>query len=103
MSMRKRDREPQGVLFVAASDLSQGGGHPFYERLNRVLDQCGFDDYVERFCQPYYAEKRGPPSIPPGVYFRMLIHTQRSVLTRAGMVISRLAIPAFLILTMTSR
>ena len=73
MSMRKRDREPQGVLFVAASDLPAGGGHPFYERLNRVLDQCGFDDYVEALCQPYYAEKRGRPSIPPGVYFRMLM------------------------------
>ena len=73
MSMRKRDREPQGVLFVAASDLPQGGGHPFYERLNLVLDQCGFDDYVEHFCQPYYAPKRGRPSIPPGVYFRMLM------------------------------
>jgi transposase len=73
MSMRKRNREPQDVLFVATSDLPQGGGHPFYERLNRVLDQCGFDDYVEHFCQPYYAPKRGRPSIPPGVYFRMLM------------------------------
>ena len=73
MSMRKRDREPQGVLFVPAGDLPQGGGHPFYERLNRVLDQCGFDDYVERLCQPCYAAKRGRPSIPPGVYFRMLM------------------------------
>ena len=73
MSMGKRQRQQQGVLFVPAADLSHQGGHAFYERVNEVLDRGGFDDYVESLCQVYYADERGRPSIPPGVYFRMLM------------------------------
>ena len=28
---------------------------------------------MESKCSPYYAKKQGRPSIPPGVYFRMLL------------------------------
>ena len=73
MSMGKRKRQQQGVLFVATTDLAPQGGHPFYERVNEVLDGCGFDDFVESLCESHYAEGRGRPSIPPGVYFRMLM------------------------------
>ena len=73
MSMGKRQRQQQGLLFVATSDLPQQGGHPFYLRVNQVLDHCGFDDYVESLCGPYYAEVMGRTSIAPGVYFRMLM------------------------------
>ena len=27
--------------------MPRGGGHPFYERLNRVLEAAGFDAFVE--------------------------------------------------------
>jgi len=39
------------------------------------LAEAEFDRWIERRCQQYYqqAEKRGQPSIPPGVYFRMLL------------------------------
>ena len=43
--------------------------------MNRLLAESGFDPWIEKRCDPYYAqeEKRGQPSIPPGVYFRMLL------------------------------
>ncbi len=50
-------------------------GHPFYLKLNRLLAEAEFDRWVENRCQQYYEqqEKRGQPSLPPGVYFRMLM------------------------------
>lgn len=69
MGRRKDERQDQ---WVATSDLPQSPGHPFYAKLNSLLDEAGFDEYVEQLCKPYYAPKLGRPSIPPGVYFRML-------------------------------
>lgn len=74
MAMGKR-KERQEVLFVTYEDLPRSTGHPFYVKLNQLLAEAGFDRWIEQRCQPYYAqqEKRGQPSIPPGVYFRMLL------------------------------
>ena len=44
----------------------------FYDKLNEVLDQGGFDEQVESLCSEHYAQSLGRPGIPPGVYFRML-------------------------------
>jgi|TARA_B100000315_G_scaffold123816_1_gene113810 transposase len=71
--MGKRGQEKQDGLFVATSALVKSPGHPFYEKLNEVLSAEGFDAFAEAQCAPYYAEKLGRPSIPPGVYFRMLM------------------------------
>jgi len=60
-------------MWVAASALPHSPGHPFYERLNRILDEVGFDRFVEGRCAPLYAGDQGRPSIPPGTYFRMLL------------------------------
>jgi transposase len=53
--------------------LARSPGHPFYQRLNELLGRHGFDPYVESRCEKFYAERMGRPSIPPGVYFRMLL------------------------------
>jgi transposase len=39
------------------------------------LGEAGFDRWIESRCERYYEqeEDRGRPSIPPGVYFRMLL------------------------------
>src|SRR6476646_3344300 len=73
MAMGKR-KPRQESLFVAADQLAQAPGHPFYQKLNALLDEAGFDRWVERRCRRYYEqeETRGRPSVPPGVYFRML-------------------------------
>jgi transposase len=74
MAMGKRKRR-QDALFVASEDLARSPGHPFYRKLNELLAEAGFDRWLERRCEQYYEreEKRGQPSIPPGVYFRMLL------------------------------
>ena len=43
-------------MWVASSDLPRSAGHPFYERLNRVLDEAGFDAFVEAQCARFYAD-----------------------------------------------
>ena len=73
MAMGKRRRQDQQQFWVAATDLPRTGGHVFYEKLNRVLGGHEFDTFVESRCAGFYADKMGRPSIPPGVYFRMLL------------------------------
>lgn len=73
MAMGRRKREQQGELFLPTQDLAQPKGHIFYDKLNRLLAEAKFDDFVETLCSPYYeADGPGRPSIPPGTYFRML-------------------------------
>ena len=69
----KRTRDRQASLWVATGDLPRSAGHPFYERLNRVLDDAGFDVFVEGQCARFYAATRGRPSLAPGRYFRLLL------------------------------
>ncbi len=73
MALGRRKRERQGELWIAAQDVPQPAGHPFYRRLNQLLAEAEFDEYVESLCGPFYAAHRGRPGIPPGVYFRMLL------------------------------
>ena len=73
MAMGKRQRSTQNSLFIPTASLARSSSHEFYERLNRVLIESGFDDFVEDLCTPYYVEAKGRRSIPPGTYFRMLL------------------------------
>ena len=73
MAMGKRPAARQGSpLWVTTADLPTDAGHPFFERLNRVLDEAGFDAFVEGLCAVFYASRMGRPSLRPGRYFRML-------------------------------
>jgi transposase len=72
MSMGTRETD-QPPLWIAASDLPASPGHPFYTRLNAVLDAHGFDRFVEDQCRPFYAAVMGRPSLAPGQYFRLLL------------------------------
>ena len=74
MAMGKRRRRPrQTTMWVARTDLPQSAGHPFYQRLNQVLDDAGFDAFVEHQCARFYADGVGRPSLAPGRYFRLLL------------------------------
>jgi transposase len=66
-----RQGERQTDLMVGWVELPRSPGHAFYDRLQAVLVGAGFDGFAEKECEPYYASKRGRPSIPPGRYFRM--------------------------------
>ena len=41
---------------VAVSELPRSVSHPFYEKLNRLLAEHGFDEFVEAQCRSFYAE-----------------------------------------------
>jgi len=72
MSMGTRETD-QPPLWIAASDLPTSPAHPFYGRLNTVLDTHGFDRFAEGQCREFYAKVMGRPSLPPGQYFRLLL------------------------------
>ena len=92
MGMGKR-KPVQEMLFVSHERLPRSAGHPFYVKLNELLEEAGFDRWLEKRCARYYVqeEKRGQPSIPPGIYFRMLfvgyfegIDSQRGIAWRCA-------------------
>lgn len=101
MAMGKRKRKhPQQSMWIATQDLPRSAAHPFYVRLNGILERNGFDDYVEEQCSPFYAPTKGRPSLAPGRYFRLLmlgyfeeIESERGIAWRAA---DSLSVRAFL-------
>jgi len=71
--MGKRRKRRQATMWVATSDLPASPGHPFYQRLNQILEADGFDSFVEGVCRRFYAARMGRPSLPPGRYFRLML------------------------------
>jgi hypothetical protein len=49
--------------------MAVGPCHPFYVRLNEVLDSEDFDAFVEEQCARFYADHLGRPGVTPGIYF----------------------------------
>src|SRR2546422_7765532 len=72
MAMGKRKSE-QAPMWVSTTDLPVSPGHPFYARLNTILDEAGFDRFVEEQCRSFSAPVMGRPGLPPGRYFRLLL------------------------------
>ena len=56
-------------MWVATTDLPQSAGHPFYERLNRTLDEADFDAFVEAQCAAFYAGRGRPAESGAGPLF----------------------------------
>ncbi len=74
MAMGRRNRrQRQKDLWVAAVDMPKTAAHPFYHQLNELLDEHGFDHFVEGLCEKFYAPTMGRPSLTPGLYFRSLL------------------------------
>ena len=92
MAMGKRKRKlRQQSIWIATQELPRSSSHPFYKRLNRILEQNGFDEYVEQRCESFYAPTMGRPSLAPGMYFRLLrlgyfegIDSERGIAWRAA-------------------
>src|ERR1035437_2663270 len=70
---RRQHRERQQDFWCAHTQLATSPGHPFYERLNAVLDGEGFDRFVEDLYVKFYAPQFGRPSLTPGICFRSLL------------------------------
>lgn len=72
MGLRTK-RVRQENLWTPTAALPVAASHPFYQRLNQILDEKKFDEYVERICERFYAEEMRRPGLAPGIYFRLLI------------------------------
>ena len=60
MAMGKRRRPAkQASMWVATQDLPCSAAHPFYTRLNQILDKHAFDGYVQRVLGREYLVSSG--------------------------------------------
>ena len=91
MAMGKRKGDRQASFWIPTSELPRSASHPFYEKLNEILAEYDFDRFVESQCEAFYAGKVGRPSLPPAVYFRLLligyfegIDSERGIAWRVG-------------------
>ena len=105
MAIGKRKGQRQEELWVATNDLARSPGHPFYEQVNRMLAEAGFDPFVEELCAKFYAGNVGRPGLAAGVYVRMLlvgyfegIDSERGIAWRCA---DSLALRSFLGLTLS--
>jgi transposase len=73
MARGRQPEQRQADFWIATERLAAAPAHPFYQKLNALLGAGGFDPFCQATCQKFYAAKLGRPSIPPGVYFRMLL------------------------------
>src|SRR5829696_1291106 len=71
MGTRKQRERQEGLWY--GGELATAPGHPFYKRLNDVLDKAGFDSFCETRCAEFYHDKLGRPSLAPGLYFRIMM------------------------------
>jgi transposase len=88
---RRKKRVRQEGLWTPTAALPVNAGHPFYQRLNQILDEKKFDEYVEAICEEFYAGEVGRPGLSPGIYFRLLmvgyfegIDSERGIAWRAS-------------------
>jgi transposase len=68
----RKSRERQEALWYGG-ELPSAPGHPFYKRLNDILEKAGFDHFCEKSCAGFYHARLGRPSLPPGLYFRIMM------------------------------
>ncbi len=67
-------RKPkQNALFFSAQEIPQAASHPFYTKVNDILERNKVDKRLEHLCKRFYKPVMGRPSMAPGVYFRMLL------------------------------
>ena len=73
MAMGRREPKQQS-FWIEASEIVRGEGERFYEQLNRLLNAHEFDEFVEELVERgELFREGGRPSLPPGVFFRMLL------------------------------
>ena len=68
-----RRKPKQRDLWISADAIPKPASHPFYAKVNELLDERGFDRKIEHYCQRFYQPVKGRPSLAPGVYFRLLL------------------------------
>ena len=69
----RQSQQKQEEIWIANMDVARSPGHPFYQRLNELLDGEKFDPFVEGLCGKFYAATMSRPGLVPGVYFHSLL------------------------------
>lgn len=54
-----RDSEVQPDLIMTWAEIPRSPGHAFFDKLQKLLAEAGFDAFVEETCKPYYAPRMG--------------------------------------------
>jgi len=70
--MGKRKAKQQD-MWVSTGEIPKADSHPFYAKVNEVLERHKVDQRLEHLCRRFYKPVFGRPSMAPGVYFRMLL------------------------------
>jgi transposase len=73
MGTTRKSQEKQEEIWIASGDVARSPGHPFYQRLNELLDGEKFGEHVEGLCGKFYAPRMGRPGLAPGIYFLPLL------------------------------
>ncbi len=99
---RRKKRVRQEGLWTPTAALPVGASHPFYQRLNQILDEKKFDEYVETICEDFYAGEVGRPvtcrgdlRFGSGGLLRGIDWTDiawRPIVCRSGMILCRIAL-----------
>lgn len=67
-------RKPkQADLWISTQEIPKAASHPFYAKVNEILERNKVDKRLEHLCARFYKPVMGRPSMAPGVYFRMLL------------------------------
>ena len=53
MALGRRKQERQQDFWIATTELPRSVGHVFYQKLNHLLREEGFDEFVETLLGPY--------------------------------------------------
>jgi transposase len=72
MAMGKR-KAKQRDMWVCAEQIAKPESHPFYAKVNEILERYHLDRRLEHLCRRFYKPTFGRPSMAPGVYFRLLL------------------------------
>src|ERR1700744_6373608 len=73
MGLGTREKRERQEELGYGGELATAPGHPFFKRLNGVLENGKFDRFCEKSCAGFYHRKLGRPSLPPGQYFRIMV------------------------------
>ena len=69
----RKQHEKQEDIWIAHTELASAPGHPFFQRLNELLEGEQFDQFVEERWAKFYTSQYGRPSLTPGIYIRSLL------------------------------
>ena len=64
-----REGEVQGDLMVTWAEMPRSPGHVFYDRLQNLLAEAGFDAFVEETCKPLLRAEDGRAVVAAGPLF----------------------------------